>query len=103
MDRGWGNLSIMSNCRKNTATDLQSVLVDASHLYTAPSTVLTKDFYGPSSEARLAHTEGESLAAQDIVPDRIKTKKFRVEGVHHQQYIGSRSLESTEGDGLIRR
>ena len=38
------NLSMTSNYRKNTATDLQSVLVDASHLYTAPSTVLTKDF-----------------------------------------------------------
>ena len=44
VDRGWGNLSITSNYRKNTATDLQSVLVDASHLYTAPSTVLKKDF-----------------------------------------------------------
>ena len=43
-DRGWGNLSMTSKYRKNTATDLQSVLVDASHLYTAPSTVLTKDF-----------------------------------------------------------
>ena len=42
--RGWGNLSMTSNYRKNTATDLQSVVVDASHLYTAPSTVLTKDF-----------------------------------------------------------
>ena len=45
VDRGArGNLSITSNYRNNTATDLQSVLVDASHLYTAPSTVLTKDF-----------------------------------------------------------
>ena len=44
-DRGWGpNLSMTSNYRKNTATDLQSVLVDASHLYTAPSTGPTKDF-----------------------------------------------------------
>ena len=67
VDRGWGNLSMTSNYRKNTfATDLQSVLVSTLHTCTLRPVALfsqrTSD--GPSSEARLAHIEGESLAAQ---------------------------------------